>query len=99
MRLNEERREYKTLICTGITHIEQSTTRVVNLGSSAIPKINACMDSRFQSFHADIFNHIYWIDPANWNDTEREVKSLQVLRLHCSLQDLQIRKLRPNGEI
>ena len=43
---------------------------------SVIEDISLCLKKRFESFSDPIYESMSWLDPANWNDTEKEVQSL-----------------------
>lgn len=69
---------------TEVTYTKMTSFRgadnSISVLKKILPDVQQCLDTRFKSFTGDFFEHIKWLDPANWGDTSKEVESLQYIR-------------------
>lgn len=73
-----QNREYQALSYKMI-HFHQSSNVISKIKGTSIPQIKKCLETRFTSFDTELFRSMMWLDPANWGDTENEVKCLHFL--------------------
>jgi hypothetical protein len=71
MRRLEKNREFKSIVYEGgLTDSAYNDASCQKLKEDVTDALNSCVDPRFNSFQSGVFEHLHWIDPANWTDTK-----------------------------
>ena len=62
---------------------------ITNLKERTVPALKDSLDDRFSSLDSELYNAMYWIDPANWRGPEEDVNAMKVIADHfkTTLQD------------
>ena len=89
MRRKKENREYNKVTYTGgmnfVGHGDAQGS-IDLLKAKVLQNVHSCLDEHFWSLKQDVYGHMQWLDPANWDDdnTTAELDSLQALGQHFS---------------
>ncbi|XP_050392676.1 uncharacterized protein LOC126811174 [Patella vulgata] len=75
-----ENREHIQLFMqiTGIKHAE----KVKDIVRGGVNDLNKCLNDRFSSFKTPLFDNMNWLNPANWVDFDKKLKSVELVAEH-----------------
>ena len=73
----------------GDTDGESVASCITNLKERTVPALKGSLDERFSSLDSELYNAMYWIDPANWRGPEEDVEAMKIVADHfkTTLQD------------
>ena len=89
MRRKTENQEYNKVTYTGgmnfVGHGDAQGS-IDLLKAKVLQNVYSCLDERYRSLKQDVYGHMQWFYPANWDDddTTAELDSLQALGQHFS---------------
>ncbi|KAL5016137.1 hypothetical protein ScPMuIL_005726 [Solemya velum] len=85
-RKKKENREFVTVDYKGMNcrDLDSAEKVIDKLRSTVISNIKTCLESRFSSFQSELYKNMFWVDPANWGDTIREIEAMKSLADHFS---------------
>eukprot|EP00117_Sycon_ciliatum_P034987 scpid74025/ scgid1779/ len=79
MKRNPENRQYTDVEYTKMTHAGLVEGTVKAVKDSTLPLSSECLRLRFQSFDSAPFPAMLWVDPANWQDMDKELDMMMSL--------------------